>query len=182
MAFINTSPLWTSNRKRMTFALPFIIAFFSFMFAFILTYAKGSDKLEMLIWFSILTMMCIFAGVYTLFKDCWQINLPFNHDLIDKINDEIEIILKENNINYIEKEALSLKLNPYIKGKCFEVITDVGNFAITTGIMSGTSEQPGESKLYITSVSKNTLDVALTLRDLITSMLHKIDYKSYGTK
>jgi len=182
MAFINTSPPWTSNRKRLAYALPFVIAFFSVMFTIILTYAHGSDKSEMLFWFSILASMFIFAYIYTMFTDFWWINLPFNPDLIDKINDEIEKLLKENNINYVQKDALSIKLNPYMKGKCFEIITDVDKFTITTGIMSGTSEQSGEAKINITKISSKNLVDALKIKNLITSMLHKIDYKSYGTK
>ncbi len=186
MALIHPRKPWTGSRKRLLFGLPFIILILGLLIYVVFFHIDPAteDLLFPRVVVAFLTLTFVLAGIYSLFRDSWWINLPFNHELFKLVADGAERKLSENNISFSVRESGIMAIVPGRQAKTLDIHTAGPDlrFVIEMLDRKGQKRKVSVSKIMIANICRDNEKEAFAVKKAITEMLYDLKYNSYPSQ
>ena len=192
MTILHPQKPWTGNRKNLAMGTPLVILILGFLIYIVFFHLDPAeeDLLIPRILVSILTLAFASAGIYTIYRDAWLINLPFNYELFTKVIAGVESALSENKLIFFESESdiMSIMNNivpgwqgPDRHAKTLAIQTDGPDLKLVIEFVNNKGQKKGtsNSRIMILNISSTNRKDAFTVKKTVTEMLMDLKYNSY---
>jgi hypothetical protein len=173
---------WIGNRKNLIIGMPFVIFILSLLlYVFFFHIAPAAeDLLFPRVIVVLLTLAFVILGIYSLLRDSWWINLPFNYELFQLVTDEVERRFSENNIVYFVQEPGIMAIVPGRQAKTLEIHTEGPDLKVVIEIFNRKGqENSSRSIILIANICPANKKEAFAVKKAITDMLMDLKYNSY---
>ncbi len=174
---------WTGNHKRLILGIPLVILILGLLIYVVFFHIDptSEDLTFPRLLVAILTFAFIFAGIHSLYRDAWWIDLPFNRGLFDILAERLGDSMKTAGIRaYGDAPGMLDGLHARHAVK-WTVVTEADELHVTLEMVPKGGRESGSSssKIIITNISKSNRGEAYAVKKAVTDLLLELKYNSF---
>jgi len=183
MGMMQPQKPWTGNRKRMAIGMPLVILILGLLIytVFFRIDPTSEDLTFPRLLVAILAFAFIFAGIHSLYRDTWWIDLPFNRELFDILAEKLGNTMETAGIQaYGDAPGMLDDINARHAVK-WTVVTGADELHVTLEMVPKGGRESGSSssKIIITNISKSNRAEAYAVKKAVNDFLLELKYNSF---